>query len=31
MLTFADDIKFMIMTAGGVADPDCHPLATPMS
>ena len=27
----ADDIKLMIMTAGGVSDPYCHPLATPMS
>jgi len=27
----ADEIKFMIMTAGGVSDPYCHPLATPMS
>jgi len=31
VLTSADDIKFMIMTAGGVSDPYCHPLATPMS
>jgi hypothetical protein len=27
----ADEIKFMIMTAGGVSDPYCHPLTTPMS